>query len=260
MQVQVQVRFVALLVLFAVGQSGLAPISSCYSAPIQSDSTQETFKQTPRAKEALNNPFDDLGDFDFPAINEAEQSAVSPKQVADVQPKNTNPNAFAIDNDHTSVVFAVSHYGLSYTYGRFNTCSGSFEMSDGELGAGGFGFVIDSKSIDTNSAERDEHLRGPDFFDTEQFPKIQFQTTGFEKVGSEYRVKGNLKMLGQTKPIELAVRMVGAGKGPFGNDRAGFFTKFTIKRSEFGMDKMLGSIGDKISITFSFEGKRIPVN
>jgi polyisoprenoid-binding protein YceI len=52
----------------------------------------------------------------------------------------------------------------------------------------------------------------------------------------------------------MPVNLVGIGQGPFGERRAGFFTKFTIKRSDFGMDKMQGQIGDNISVTFSFEG------
>ena len=256
MKVQILGRLFTILVFFAVGQCCLLPVSRCLATPIQSESPQV---ESTQSEDGLSNPFDDAGDFDIPAISEMEEVTDAEKQAA-ATPKNTNPNAFAIDNDHTSIVFAVSHYGISYTYGRFNKCSGAFEMINGEPGQGGFDFVIESKSVDTNSIERDDHLRGPDFFDVEQFPQINFKTTAFQKVGSEYRVKGDLKMLGETRPVELSIRMVGAGKGPFGNDRVGFFTKFTIKRSDFGMETMLGSIGDKISITFSFEGKRVPLN
>lgn len=163
---------------------------------------------------------------------------------------------YELDNAHTSLVFAVSHFGLSYTYGRFNECAGSFSVSEGNPTDAGFTFLIKSESIDTNNPERDEHLRGPDFFDTQQFPKIEFVTTGVVKVDDIYQVTGDFTMLGQTRSVMMPIRMVGMGKGPFGKHRAGFFTKFTIKRSEFGMSKMLGQVGDNISITFSFEGVR----
>jgi len=172
-----------------------------------------------------------------------------PKEEPDVETYN-------IDNSHTSIVFAVSHFGLSYTYGRFNKCEGNFELDAGELSTKGFAFSIDADSIDTNNAERDTHLRGPDFFNTEQFPKIKFVTTGFTKEDGIYKINGEMTMLGQTKPLSMPVKLVGIGKGPFGAQRAGYFTKFTIKRSDFGMDKMQGQIGDNISVTFSFEGVR----
>ena len=164
---------------------------------------------------------------------------------------------YAIDNDHTSVIFAIKHFRFSYTYGRFNQCSGTFEMVDGKPAGQGFEFKIDPKSIDTNCEERDEHLRGPDFFDVEQFPEITLKTTSIEEVEDEFIVNAELTILGQTRPVVLPMRLVGMGTGPFGKERAGFFTKFTLKRSEFGMDKMLGGIGNNIAVTFSFEGVRV---
>ena len=105
--------------------------------------------------------------------------------VAAIQLINTSlvvAQKYTIDNDHTSIIFAISHFGFSYTYGRFNQCGGSFDMVDGEPSAGGFEFTIDANSIDTNCDERDEHLRRPDFFDVQQFPEITLKTTGIEKV------------------------------------------------------------------------------
>ena len=73
--------------------------------------------------------------------------------VAAIQLINTSlvvAQKYTIDNDHTSIVFAISHFGFSYTYGRFNQCGGSFDMVGGEPGSGGFEFTIDANSIDTN--------------------------------------------------------------------------------------------------------------
>ena len=159
---------------------------------------------------------------------------------------------YELDNSHTSLVFAISHFNLSYTYGRFNRCSGNFQI-DGGL-ANKFNFKIDASSVDTNDAERDKHLRSPDFFNVEEFPEISFESTQIDRVDGVYQVQGNLTMLGTTKPITIPIRLVGIGRGPFGKERAGFFAKVTLKRSEFGMDKMLSSIGDNIAVTFSFEG------
>ncbi len=161
---------------------------------------------------------------------------------------------YEIDNSHTSVVFAVSHFGLSYTYGRFNEVEGEFSLNGADLSEDGFSFSIKTDSIDTNNAERDLHLRSPDFFDTQQFPEIKFVTTSFTKVEDGYRVTGEITMLGKTQPLTMTLRLIGIGKGPFGKQRAGYFTKFTIKRSDFGMDKMAGQVGDTIAVTFSFEG------
>ena len=90
---------------------------------------------------------------------------------------------YVIDNDHTSLVFAVSHSGLSYTYGRFNQCAG--EISIGETDEDqSFAFSVDAASIDTNNQLRDDHLKGPDFFDVQAFPEIKFRST---KLSSRWR-------------------------------------------------------------------------
>ena len=159
---------------------------------------------------------------------------------------------YEIDNSHTSLVFAISHFNLSYTYGRFNKCAGNFQIEGGL--ANKFSFTIDAASVDTNEAERDKHLRSADFFDVDQFPEITFESTQIERVDGIYQVTGKMTMRGKSKQITMPVRLVGIGKGPFGKERAGFFTKFTLKRSEFGMDKMLSAVGDNIAVTFSFEG------
>lgn len=165
---------------------------------------------------------------------------------------------FELDNAHSSVIFAVNHFGLSYTYGRFNSVSGSFAMENALPAQTGFAFKIDTASIDTNNKERDDHLRGPDFFDSQQFPEITFKTTGFRVVDGEYIVTGDMRIRDQIRPVTMPIRMVGMGQDPFGKEKVGFFTKFTVKRSEFGMDNMSGSIGDNVSVTFSFEAAKKP--
>ena len=159
---------------------------------------------------------------------------------------------YEVDNSHTSLVFAISHFNLSYTYGRFKKVSGNFQI-DGGL-ANKFNFKVDAASIDTNDEERDKHLRSPDFFNVEEFPEVTFESTQISREDGVYQVQGNMTMLGVTKPITIPIRLVGIGKGPFGKERAGFFAKVTLKRSDFGMDKMMSAVGDNIAVTFSFEG------
>lgn len=165
---------------------------------------------------------------------------------------------YELDNAHTSVVFAINHFGLSYVYGRFNEVSGEFSLENGEITQDGFSFRISSKSIDTNHAERDEHLRSADFFDCQQFPEIVFNTIRVEPRENDFLIIGELKMLDQVRIIEMPMQLVGIGTDAFGKERAGFFSRFTLKRSDFGMTSMIGSIGDNVAITFSFEGVRKP--
>jgi polyisoprenoid-binding protein YceI len=173
----------------------------------------------------------------------------------DVQPASPTKQYFEVDNDHTSLLFAVSHAGLSYTYGRFEKCSGQILLEE-NLDDTYFRFEIDVASINTNSRLRDDHLRGPEFFDTEQYSKITFASTDVKRdeANENYVVTGTMSMHGVERKVEMPITMVGIGKGPMGKTRGGFIAKFTIQRSDFGIDAMPKVIGDQIAITFSFEG------
>ncbi len=167
---------------------------------------------------------------------------------------------FVIDNSHTSVIFGVSHFGYSYTYGRFNKVKGGFNLDKGNPAASQFQIVIDATSIDSNDQKRDEHLKGPDFFNVKQFPVINFQSTGINIESSEkgqmYNIAGKLTMHGVTRDVVLPVEKLGEGKGPYGKYRSGFLCQTKLKRSDFGMTNMVPSIGDEIAVTVSFEGIR----
>jgi len=160
---------------------------------------------------------------------------------------------FEIDNDHTSLVFAVSHAGLSYTYGRFNNCSGQIIVSK-DVDQRSFVFTIDADSIDTNNQLRDDHLKGPDFFDVQAFPKIEFRSIDLKNEGDVYTVQGALSLHGVERDVTIEMTKIGLGRGPRGKARIGFFSKFSVKRSDYGIKSLPTVIGNEIAITLSFEG------
>jgi len=164
---------------------------------------------------------------------------------------------FEVDNEHSSILFAVSHAGLSYTYGRFEKCSGQILLNE-DLNDTYFRFEIDVASINTNSRLRDDHLRGSEFFDVKKFPKITFTSTDvkLDEATNKYVVTGTMSMHGVQREVKMPITMIGVGKGPMGKTRGGFITKFTVQRSDFAIDSLPKVIGDQIAITFSFEGVR----
>ncbi len=161
---------------------------------------------------------------------------------------------YTLDDQHTSIVFAANHFGYSYTYGMFGKYSGDFSIDMNNPSAGKFQFSIDAASLDTKSAKRDEHLRGPDFFNVKQFPEITFQSTRIVAEGKKLNITGNLTMHGVKKRIVLPLTYVGAGKGPYGKERIGFYGSFKVKRSEFGITTFVPNVSDEITLMISFEG------
>ena len=174
-------------------------------------------------------------------------------------------STWAIDNEHTSVVCAASHFGLSFVYGRFNKCSGSIKMDFQEPSSSKFGFEIDADSIDTNNGSRDIELRGPNCLEVTKFKTITFESTSVKaqdklisdgKTKRTFQVTGNLSMHGETREITLPMELLAMGNGPEGKLRCGFISRFVVSRSSFGLDGLKESVGDSIAVTFCFQAVR----
>jgi polyisoprenoid-binding protein YceI len=169
---------------------------------------------------------------------------------------------FKIEETHTAVSFAISHLGFSETHGRFNTVSGSLTYDAANPSKGSLNVTIDANSIDTNNKQRDDHLRGPDFFNVKQFPKIEFKSSKVEATNDGWNVTGTMTMHGESKEITILLKKNGEGETPFRDYRIGFSGELKIKRSDFGMKGMIPAegtkkgIGDEVAIWISFEAVR----
>ena len=164
---------------------------------------------------------------------------------------------YKLDPGHTSIIFRVKHLGIAYVYGRINGPTGSFVFDESSPSKCAIEIQAETKNIDTAVEKRDNHLRSPDFFNSGEYPLTRFKSKSVKKSGeATYEVSGDLTLLGKTRPITVKVQATGAGKDPWGNFRRGFETSFSIKRSEFGMDFMMGGLSDEVNLTVSVEGIR----
>jgi polyisoprenoid-binding protein YceI len=141
---------------------------------------------------------------------------------------------WAVDPSHSSVEFQVKHMGLATVKGFFSDFEGALEVGDdGAITAYG---TVETASVNTRSAQRDEHLRSPDFFDVERNPQIAFRSTAIEPVDDEtYRITGELTIAGTTKQIELEAELQGSDVDPWGNTRVGLEVTGQILREDFGL-------------------------
>src|SRR5579884_2090999 len=153
-------------------------------------------------------------------------------------------DTYTIDPMHSSVTFKISHLGLSWVHGRFDDVAGIFALDANDPSKCSFELTIKAQSVDTNNQKRDDHLRSPDFFNVKQFPQLTFKSTAVKATNGGYEVTGDMTMHGVTKSVTFP--LVGGRKAEFprGMQRTGYSTEFVLKRSDFGMDKMLNAIGD----------------
>jgi polyisoprenoid-binding protein YceI len=161
---------------------------------------------------------------------------------------------YAVDPMHTAITFKISHLGLSWVYGRFNDFSGAFTLDPADPGKSSFTMTIKTESIDTGNKKRDDHLRSPDFFNVKQIPAMSFKSTAVRMVDGTIEVTGDFTLHGVTKPITFTLKGGRMAEFPKGVQRTGYSTELSIKRSEFGMDKLTDAIGDTVYLAISFEG------
>ncbi len=155
-----------------------------------------------------------------------------------------------VDYAHTHVQFSVKHMMISTVRGEFtkftidahidedevNTIHEKETLTEDDLLNSKLHVQIDAASINTRTADRDAHLKSPDFLDVAKYPTINFQMTGGKKIDDEHgQLYGNLTIKDVTKPVTLDVEFLGQGKTPWGTIQAGFAGKTKINREEFGL-------------------------
>jgi len=164
---------------------------------------------------------------------------------------------YQIDPVHSSLLFRVKHMDTAYVYGMFTSMKGTVVVDEANPARSSINIEVDANSVYTHNEQRDNHLRGPDFFNTRQFPTITFKSTQVRRINANtVQVRGDLTIRGVTRPITANVTLTGKGKNPQGKDIIGFETTFTIRRSEFGIRYGLPGLGDEVQVTLSIEAAR----
>lgn len=117
--------------------------------------------------------------------------------------------------------------------GSFGKFSGTITIPDGAIDKGTVSVEIDMASVTTDSDMLTGHLKKPDFFDVEKFPKASFAATGVKSggdKGASHTVTGNLTLHGVTKSISFPATIKVEG------DAVTVDAEFGINRKDFGIE------------------------
>lgn len=140
-----------------------------------------------------------------------------------------------LDPTHSELTFNVKHMMISKVKGEFKHFS--VDVDGYDIFNAALYVTVDASSINTNNADRDNHLKAADFFDVENHKELTFKSTAFKKkADDEYKLKGLLTIKGVSKEIELEVEFGGVNKDPWGNEKAGFSIEGKINRKDWGLN------------------------
>ena len=145
-------------------------------------------------------------------------------------------DTYTVDASHSSIGFSVKHMLINNVKGHFGEFAGTIVYNPENASQFKADGTVQVKSINTGIAGRDEHLRGPDFFEMEKYPEIVFAGKKVEKQGDVYQLTGDLTMHGVTREITLPVTISGPIVDPYGKTRIGLETTTVINRKDYGIN------------------------
>lgn len=142
---------------------------------------------------------------------------------------------WVLDPTHSELTFKVKHMMITNVKGEFKNFS--IEVDGDDIFNSPLNVTVDASSINTNSTDRDNHLKSADFFDVENHKELTFKSTSFKQEDDdEYELKGILTIKGISQEIKLEVEFGGINKDPWGNEKAGFSVEGKINRKDWGLN------------------------
>jgi polyisoprenoid-binding protein YceI len=173
---------------------------------------------------------------------------------ASLSPALAQTASWQIDPAHANAQFSVSHLGISKVQGEFTNVTGTVQLDDKDVTKSVVNATIDVSTVYTRNDGRDKDLK-ENFFEVAKFPTMTFVSKSITRgADGKLQMSGDLTLHGITKPVTFAVDGPSeAIKDPWGNQRRGASATATIHRSDFGITKYAGMIGDDIAINLDME-------
>ncbi len=166
---------------------------------------------------------------------------------------------YKIDPSHASINWTASHFGFSDQTGKITDVTGYINFDEADPKSGSVEVQIGVGSMVTGLPKLDEHLKSADFLNVAKFPTAKFKSTEITTSGKTFaKIKGNLTLLGITKPVTLETKLIKIGTNPINQQKTmGFYATTTLKRSDFGMNFGLPGIANLIKIEINLEANYI---
>ncbi len=171
---------------------------------------------------------------------------------------------YELDPDHTTVAFLVDHIGYAKVLGMFRSARGSYRFDEATATLTEVRIEVETASVFSNQRKRDDHLKGPDFLNSGEFPKMVFTATSAKRTGDKtFDISGQLELLGKSQPLTLQATWNKSAESPLGGPLGkpyvmGVSARGSFKRSAYGMNYAVanGWVGDEVPLIIEFEAVR----
>jgi len=171
---------------------------------------------------------------------------------------------YELDPEHTTVAFLVDHIGYAKVLGLFRSVRGNYRFDEATATLSELRIEVETASVFSNLRKRDDHLKGPDFFNSGEFPKMVFTASSAKRTGERtFDIEGQLELLGKSQPMTLKATWNKSAESPVGGFGRkpylmGVSARGSLKRSAYGMNYAVanGWVGDEIPLIIEFEAIR----
>ena len=170
------------------------------------------------------------------------------------------PARYELDPEHLTVGFLVDHIGYAKVLGLFRAARGSYSFDEATAALSQVRIEIDTQSVFSNYAKRDQHLKSADFLNSAEFPRMVFTAAGAKRTGERtFEIAGQLELLGRSQPLTLNATWNKSGTSPIDKYYImGVSARGSFKRSAYGMRYGVdnGWVGDEVALIIEFEARR----
>lgn len=171
---------------------------------------------------------------------------------------------YELDPDHITVAFLVDHIGYAKVLGMFRSARGSYRFDEATATLSEVRIEVETASVFSNQRKRDDHLKGPDFLNSGEFPRMVFTAASARRTGERtFEVAGQLELLGKSQPLTLQATWNKSAESPLGGPLRkpyvmGVSARGSFKRSAYGMNYAVanGWVGDEVPLIIEFEAVR----
>jgi polyisoprenoid-binding protein YceI len=171
---------------------------------------------------------------------------------------------YELDPDHITVAFLVDHIGYAKVLGMFRSARGSYRFDEATATLSEVRIEVETASVFSNQRKRDDHLKGPDFLNSGEFPRMVFTAASAKRTGERtFEVAGQLELLGKSQPLTLQATWNKSAESPMGGPLRkpyvmGVSARGSFKRSAYGMNYAVanGWVGDEVPLIIEFEAVR----